>query len=147
MTAARPTALSLPRPALLWATAAALIVGAVYALSPMTVWLGLAMALLLTWAGSGLPDRERRWVLSLLAVALILRLLVIAGLFLLADHDHHSFSFFFGDEILAIRRSLSMRNTWLGIPIPPDHFSFAFDRGYGWTGYHYILAYLIMFSY
>ncbi len=142
MTAARPTALGLPWPALLWVTAAALIVGAVYALSPMTVWFGLAMALLLTCAGSGLPDRERRWVLSLLAVALILRVLVIAGFFLLADHGHYSFSTFFGDESLAIRRSLLMRNTWLGIPIPPDHFFFAFDRGYGWTGYHYVLAYL-----
>ncbi len=141
MTGPRPIALGLPWPAPLWATAAALIVGAVYALSPITVWFGLAMALLLTCAGSGLPDRERRWVLSLLAVALILRVLVIAGLFLLADRDY-DFPTFFGDEILAIRRSLSMRNTWLGIPIPPDHFSFAFDRGYGWTGYHYILAYL-----
>lgn len=141
MRGARPTALGLPWPALLWATVVAVIAGIVYAMSPMTVWFGLAMALLSMCAGSGLPDRERRWVLSLLAVALILRVLVIAGFFLLADHDY-DFPTFFGDEILAIRRSLSMRNTWLGIPIPPDHFSFAFERGYGWTGYHYILAYL-----
>ncbi len=139
---AQSTALGLPRSTLLWATVVAVIVGTAYALSPMTVWFGLAMALLLTCAGTGLPDGERRWVLSLLVVALFMRLLVIAGLFLLADHDHHSFSFFFGDESLAIRRSLLMRNTWLGIPIPPDHLWFVFDRGYGWTGYHYVLAYL-----
>ncbi|MBI4381922.1 MAG: hypothetical protein HY574_12135 [candidate division NC10 bacterium] len=139
---AQRRALGLPGLALLLATVVAVIVGTVYALSPMTVWFGLAMALLLTCAGTGLPDGERRWVLSLLVVALFLRLLVIAGFFLLADHDHHSFSFFFGDESLAIRRSLLMRNTWLWIPIPPDHLWFVFDRGYGWTGYHYVLAYL-----
>lgn len=139
---AQATPLGLPRSILLWATATAVFVGAVYALSPISVWFSLAMALLFGWAGSGLSNRERPWVLGLLAVALTLRVLVIVGLFLLGDHDRHSFSSFFGDELYAITRSLLMRNVWLSIPIAPGDLVRAFDPDYGWTGYHYVLAYL-----
>lgn len=138
---AQREALGLPGPALLLATVVAVIVGTVYALSPMTVWFGLAMVLLFRCAGSGLPDRERQWVVGLLAVALILRVLAIAGLFLLTDHERQSFSGFFGDEDIAKTRAIWIRNVWLGIPVAPDYFSMAFIH-YGSTGYHYILAYL-----
>ena len=69
----------------LLATAVAVLMGFLYTLSPVGVWCGVGVVGLLTWAGRGLPDRERRWLLSLLAVALGLRLLVVIGLFLLTS--------------------------------------------------------------
>lgn len=137
------TVLGLSRPTLLWATIAAVFIGVVYALSPMTIWSGLAMILLFVCAGRGLPDRERRWVFGVLAVALVLRVLAIAGFFLLTDHpyQHESFTSFFGDEDIAKTRSIWIRNVWLGMPLSPWQYSEVFI-GYGPKGYHYLLAYL-----
>lgn len=137
------TAFGLPLPVLLWAAVAAAFFGAAYALSPMTVWFGLAMALLFSYAGKGLPDRERRWVLGALAVALILRVLAIAGFFLLTDHTykHGSFSVLIGDEITVKMHSLWLRNVWLEIPVSPGQFSKAFAE-HGSKAYHHWLAFL-----
>lgn len=137
------TALGLPLPVLLWAAVAAVFIGAAYALSPMTVWFSLAMALLFSYAGRGLFDRERRWVLGVLAVALVLRVSAIAGFFLLTDHtyQHESFASLFGDEDWIKARSIGIRNVWLGIPISPRQFTAIFV-GYGSKAYNYWLAFL-----
>src|SRR5439155_1104070 len=90
----------------------------------------------------GLSERERRWVWGLLALAIALRLLAVALLFLTTDH-HNAASFFWdGDGVALKRRGLWIRNVWLGQPITPLQFSVAFDPSYGWTTYIYVLAYL-----
>ena len=117
--------------------------GFLYTLSPVGVWCGVGVVGLFTWAGRGLPDRERRWLLSLLAIALGLRLLVVIGLFLLTDPDQRPLvSFFFdGDGQYIKQKSLWFRNWWLNVPIHQYYFRQAFEN-YGWTGYIYVLAYL-----
>lgn len=126
----------------LGATAAAIALGAVYAFSPMLVWCSLAAAGIVAWAITDLPPRERQAVLWILGIAIGLRVLAIAGLFLFTDHDHLANFFFEGDGLYLKRRSLLIRNVWLGIPIATYDYPGAFDPHYGWTGYVFVLAYL-----
>ena len=135
--------LGMPRQLVLLATTVAVLVGFLYTLSPLSVWCGVGVVGLFMWAGHGLPGRERRWLLSLLAVALGLRLLVVIGLFLLTDPDLRPVANFFfdGDGQYLKFRSLWLRNTWLGVPIGEVYFRLAFAP-YAWSGYVYVLAYL-----
>ena len=135
--------LGMPRQLVLLATAVAVLVGFLYTLSPVGVWCGVGVVGLFMWAGTGLPDRERRWLLSLLAVALGVRLLVVIGLFLLTDPDLRPVANFFfdGDGQALKHRSMWLRNTWLDIPVGEMYFRLAF-QDYGWSGYIYVIAYL-----
>src|SRR5688572_9213142 len=65
------------------ACAAGALLGGLYTLSPLTVWFGLAVIVIFMWAGRGVTGRERVWLFRLLAVALILRVLVLIVFFLL----------------------------------------------------------------
>ena len=71
-----------PGRALVWATATGIGLGIAYVLSPVSVWFFIAITGLFIWVSRGLPDRERRWVLGTLTIAVVLRVLVIAVLFL-----------------------------------------------------------------
>lgn len=135
----------LPRPFVAWSAGVAAVVGVVYALSPTLVWFTLAVVLLLKRAVKDLSGRERRWVLGLLVAALALRLMFVAGLFLHTDHYAQSSAAMFGDGRYAKDRSMWMRNVWLGEPIGPLYLYWMSDRDYGWTGYHFLLAYLQVF--
>ncbi|SVA95897.1 uncharacterized protein METZ01_LOCUS148751, partial [marine metagenome] len=66
----------------MWGTVAGIALGATYALSPVSVWLLIAIAGLLVWAGRSLTGRERRWVMGILTIGVVLRVLMIAVLFL-----------------------------------------------------------------
>ena len=61
------------------ATAAAICVGVIYVLSPLTVWFAAAMYGLHRYATSGFDADERRWITALLAVAVMLRVAAVAG--------------------------------------------------------------------
>ena len=67
---------------LVWGTVAGIALGATYALSPVSVWLLIAIAGLLVWVGCSLTGRERRWVMGILTIGVVLRVLMIALLFL-----------------------------------------------------------------
>jgi len=66
----------------MWGTVAGIALGATYALSPVSVWLLIAIAGLLAWVGCSLTGRERRWVMGILTIGVVLRVLMIAFLFL-----------------------------------------------------------------
>ena len=68
----RPYGLAVPWQLVLLATAVAVLMGFLYTLSPVGVWCGAGVVGLFMWAGTGLPARERRWLLSLLAIACLL---------------------------------------------------------------------------
>ena len=126
----------------LYASAAiGVLLGLVYALSPLTVWFALAMIALLRWSGRGLPVAERRWIQWLLLAAIATRIAAIAVLFLATDHARVPFGSFFGDEEYFIKRSLWLRNVALGIPIHRADLIYAFDD-YSYTSYLYVLALL-----
>ena len=130
------------RSVLVWGAAGGTALGIAYAASPLSVWFLAAMIGLFAWAGRGLTERERRWALGVLAVAVVLRVMLISGLFLTSDHGQFVSFFWDGDGLALKRRSVSIRNVWLDIPISPFFFAVAFDRLYGWTTYLYVLAYI-----
>jgi hypothetical protein len=129
------------RPAV-WMMAAGVVLGAGYALSPLTVWFAMVTAGLFAVAARGLPQGERRRVLTVLSLAVAIRLLAVAVLFLVSDHAKVTSFFWDGDGVFLKLRGLWIRNVWLGVPIAPVDFGNAFNRAYGWTTYLYLIAYL-----
>lgn len=123
------------------ATVVGIVIGVVYALSPLTACFGIAMWALHRYATSGLEADERRWVTALLAVAVALRLAALATLFVTTNHAHTPFGIFFGDEEFYIRRSIWLRNVALNVPIHSADLIYAFDEA-GWTSHLYVLAFL-----
>jgi hypothetical protein len=134
--------IAVPAPDFRLTLAAGVALGVAYALSPLTVWFLAVAAALFAWAGRDLPEAERRWVFALLAAAIVLRLLVIAGLFLTSDQLGTTSFFWDGDGAFLKRRGEWIRGVWLGMPIARIEFENAFNRLYGWTSYLYVLAYL-----
>lgn len=125
-----------------WGTAIGIALGVAYTASPLTVWFAIAMAGLFAWAGRGLGEGERRMVWVVLAVGVGVRVFALALLFLLSDHALLTSFFWDGDGVYLKYRALVIRNVMAGIPVSqPDSFH-AFDRGYGWSSYLYLLAYL-----
>jgi hypothetical protein len=121
--------------------AVGVVVGAAYTLSPLTVWCTIAIALMIWLGGRGLEPAERRRLQIVLAVAIGVRVLVVAGLFLATDHAKLPFGSFFGDEEYFLRRSMWLRNVALGIPIHGADLIYAFDD-YSDTSQLYILGFL-----
>ena len=117
------------------------LIGIVYTLSPLAVWFALAVVMMVRAAGRGLGEDERRRIYILLAVAIGVRVLAVAALFLTTDHRQVPFGSFFGDEEYFIRRSMWLRNVGLGIPIHRADLIYAFDE-YSQTSQLYVLAFL-----
>ena len=107
---------------------------AAYLLSPMTVWFAIGIVPLVLFGTRGLDSGERRWVTRIVVVAIALRVLVVAGLFLMTDHAQVPFGTFFGDEEYFLKRSLWLRNMALGIPLHALDLEYAFEPQ-GGSGY------------
>jgi len=74
-----------PGRALVWSTITGIGLGIAYVLSPVSVWFFIVTIGLFVWVSRDLADRERRWVLGTLTIAVVLRVLAIAVLFLGAE--------------------------------------------------------------
>ena len=135
------TANNMPASAWTIATMTGISVGLVYALSPLTVVFVILIALVIAWAGRGLPHDERKWVTAVLLAAVLARVLAVALLFLFTDHSRVPFGSLFGDEEYFIKRSIWLRNVALGIPIHGADLIYAFDE-YSQTSYLYVLAFI-----
>jgi hypothetical protein len=107
----------------------------------MTVWFLIAMAAVCVCAGRGLSAAEQRAVWGLIAVAVVVRVLAIAALFLTSDPGTNPSFFWDGDGVYLKQRALTIRDVWLGVPTSPAAFTEAFSRIYGWSSYLYLLAY------
>jgi hypothetical protein len=122
------------------AIVAGVVIGVAYTLSPLAVVSLAAVVIAVRAAGRGLTPVERRWFFSVVTIAIVLRLMAIAILFLTADPSQ-PFSSFFGDEELYKFRSVWLRNVGQGIPISPADMIYTYDP-VGRTGYMYLLAFL-----
>jgi hypothetical protein len=129
----------LPRRMVFWASGVGVAAGVAYTFSPLAVWFVLAMSLLLRWAVADLQGVERTRILVLLVVALVARVAVVAGLFVVTDAETLPFGHFFGDEEYFIRRSMWLRNVAIGLPIHGADLIYAFDE-YSYTHYLYVMA-------
>lgn len=117
------------------------LLGGLYMWSPLAVWFVGATCALLHWALRDLRARERKWTAAVLSLAIALRLLGLAGLVLWAGATRSPLASFFGDEFYLKRRALWLLNSWLGVPLGPLYFT-VYSSDYGWTGYHYVLAWI-----
>jgi hypothetical protein len=126
----------------LWGGAIGLALGTFYTASPLTVWFFVVMTGLFVWAGRGLIGRERRYVWGILAVAVAIRVLAIAVLFLGTQHDQMVSFFWDGDGVYLKYRSLVIRDVWMGIPVSRVDFFNAFMPYYGWSSLIHIFAYV-----
>jgi hypothetical protein len=122
------------------AIGAGVALGVLYSLSPLTVLSLCGMAAAAWVVAREMSPRERAWFGGVLTLALGLRLLAIAALFLLAD-PRQPYASFFGDEELFKQQTVWLRNVFLGIPISPADMIYVFDE-VGRSSYVYLLAYL-----
>ena len=108
----------------------------------MSAWFVAVMAGLFVWAGTGLGERERRYVWGVLLAAVAIRLLAVVALFLISEPNVISSFFWDGDGVYLKTRATTIRAVWIGEPVSPVALSRAFDHGYGWSSFIYVLAYL-----
>jgi hypothetical protein len=113
----------------------------VYTLSPLLVWFAAATAVLFVYAGRGLGARERQWVFGLLAAAIGLRLLAIAGMFAMTAPGDGSFPVLIPDEGYAAMRVRLVRYASLGIPLTSGEYE-QFINHFGDTRLHQVMAFV-----
>lgn len=114
--------------------------GVAYALSPATVCFFGAMVALFWWAARGASARERRWIWGVLAVAVALRVLLIAALFIVSDGRPVATFPWEPDSTLYKSRSMALARVWQETPFALWSFSAALDHGTGWSLYAQVLA-------
>jgi len=126
-----------------FAATAAVAAGAaaVYAVSPLTVVFVLLLGSIVRRGVRGLSGRERTLVGGLLTLAIVLRVLAIAGIFLSTNPWREPFRALFGDALFTIERSIWVRNLTLGTEIGP-WYRLAVFNPYGGNVFYYYLAYL-----
>jgi len=112
-------------------------------LSPLTVWFA-ASIVAIVWLGTrDLEVDERRWATTLIVVAIALRVLAIAVLFVVANHDQVPFGRFFADEEYFIKRSLWLRNVTLDLSMYSFDIEYAFEP-YASSSFLPLLAFIQM---
>lgn len=104
------------------AFAVAVAVGALWAVSPVGTATTLALAAVCTCMTASLPDSERLRVRQILGTAVALRLVLLAGVFLITPADRQAYAIF-PDSRYLIDRSIWLRNLWLQVPLGPHQYS------------------------
>jgi len=122
--------------ATIWSVLAGVLAGAVYTVSPLTVWTAALAFALFRFAGFGLPESETRALRVILSVALLVRLAAIGGLFLIntPKHDAGAVSMLTGDEAYGMGRALRTRDVVLGAATNQYDYFVAYDE-YGNNSY------------
>jgi hypothetical protein len=109
------------------ALVAGIVIGLAYTLSPLTVIATALLAVLIRTLAAADDPHERRLLVTLVTIAVALRIAAVAVLFLWSDHQSRPFGTFFGDEDYFIKRAIWLRNAAVGIPISPADMRYAFD--------------------
>lgn len=123
------------------ATIAAVAVAVAWTFSPLTVVCLAVLLMMCRRAVRGLNGRERGWVIGVLTVAVVTRLAVLAGVFLITDPAREQFHGLIPDGRYAIVRSLIVLNQWTGVEIGPSYRLSLFDS-YGGHAYYSYLAFV-----
>jgi hypothetical protein len=126
---------------LIWTTLTGIAIGVAYTLSPLSIWFAVGTLLLGRTLIRDLDESERRVVITIFIIAIAVRLLVIAALFLSVDHWQTPFGSLFGDEEYFKRRSLWLRSMALDVNISQADRRYAFEE-YSANSYLYVLAFL-----
>jgi hypothetical protein len=126
---------------LLAAVAAGAAVGVAYTLSPLTVVVVPLLVATAWFAVVGLGRHERRWILTMLAIAIALRLIAIASLFVATDHRRVVAGTLFGDESYYMKRSVLLTSIATRAPVSPEDIVDAFED-IGDVAYLRLLAFI-----
>jgi hypothetical protein len=113
-----------------------IVAGALYTVSPLTAWCATLTTIVLTLAGRGLPDAERRALNVLLAVALLARVVAIGAIFIVNTpmHDDESVAMLSGDEAYGLSRAIRTRDVLTGAPVTQYDYFVVYDE-YGRNSY------------
>lgn len=103
------------------AAALAIGFGALWTVSPVGTAVILALAAACAFMTAGLPDAERLRVRRILAAAVALRLVVLAGVFFMTPADRQAHAIFPDSQYL-IDRSIWLRNLWMHVPLGPHQY-------------------------
>ena len=119
-----------------WSVGVGLCIAAVYTLTPLTVCVVAAGAVILPRLTSGLARGERRWLTAILVAAMLARVVAIGALFVrnLPKHDDQFVGAASGDEAYAMSRALRTRAIVRGLSTDKYDFFVAFDE-YGRNSY------------
>lgn len=120
-----------------------LLLAAAYTASPLGLLFLVAVPLLCLIAGRGLPEQERRILTTILASALIARLLAVVAMFLVGIPHHSDLAVgaLSGDEAYNLGRALRIRDIMLGFGGTHYDYFIATDE-YGRTSYLELLTQL-----
>jgi len=129
----------LSRRLILAAATAGLVLAAVYILSPLTIVAAIIGPWIVWTAARDLPQRERYWLYGIVAVAVSLRVAIVALLFLTAEHDSQAAAILVPDEAYTLSRTLRIRNLILGLPALKYDYLIADDE-YGKTSYLWVVT-------
>ena len=112
------------------------VAGALYTVSPLAAWCVPLAAVVLFFAGRGLPPNERHWLKVLLVLALATRLVAIGFLFVVNTplHDDESVAMLNGDEAYGLSRALRTRDVLTHAPVTQYDYFVAYDE-YGRNSY------------
>jgi hypothetical protein len=113
-----------------------LCLAALYTISPLTIIVVIAGAIVLPPFTRSLRPAERRWFAAIVLAAALARLLAVGGLFVrnLPFHDDQFVGAMSGDEAYVMSRALRTRDIVRGSPTTKYDFFVAFDE-YGRNGY------------
>ena len=113
-----------------WSVAAGVVTATIYALTPLTVCVVIAAAIVLPLFGAGLSPRDRRWLTIIVCAAIVARVLVVGGIFLrnIPVHDDQFVGATSGDEAYAMSRALRMRDIVRGWPTTKYDYFVAYDE-------------------
>ncbi|MCU1381468.1 MAG: hypothetical protein JWL71_165 [Acidobacteria bacterium] len=128
--------MSVPRHRLAWSVACGLGLAALYTITPLTIVVIVVAAVVLPWFGRGLAACERRWLTAVVAVALVVRVAAIGGLFVrnLPNHDDLFTGATSGDEAYTMSRALRTREILRGSAPSLYDFFVTYDE-YGSSSY------------
>lgn len=125
-------------------TITALLAGALlafaYSLSPLTAWCLVGLCLATAVALRGIEGAERVWMMRIIALAVLLRVLVLAIFFIATHHGAAAwFAPLLPDETYIAQRSIWLRNMALDVPMPTIYYVDSYSA-YARTNFHDALA-------
>jgi hypothetical protein len=122
--------------ATIWSVLAGVLAGAIYTVSPLSVWTAALAFAVFRRAGFGLPESEARVAKRVLAAAFVVRIAAITALFILntPKHDAGAVSMLTGDEAYGMSRALRTRDVVLGTATTQYDYFVAYDE-YGDNSY------------
>lgn len=116
--------------------AAGVLLGLLYTVSPVTLWAAVLAACVLAAATTGLTPEERRALVAIVLLALIVRVIAVGAMLVagIPQHNDLATGALTGDEAYNLSRALRTRDVLLREPVTRYDYFVAYDE-YGYSTY------------